>query len=620
MASRTKDNFKGYNGIPVVEAPKKREAEPEPEILRPGKTIGVSRTGGTSKTVSKQLAGPPKPPPAMNFADLLRLAEKKQFEPVELKPKVKKEERLRTAEEIRELEMERKAKRPDKNRDSKVDGGREGSRSLSSSTSVRKNTTEKEQKHNRPQKNSIENTSLHRSGNKVQPTVTSDTGLSFSKPSVSDKERDRNKVPHSHRERSKMGMSTTSAATVSKNPSKALSSQVSAKQASSRPSFTQKPSTSSDLSLRKDKLSLHQKGASGIPRNRPSSVVGASQKSQQGSLQQTRPIQGSSLKQAPIAGGMKSSSGHLQRPGNNSVVGSNGKSLIRPSLGGPSKTGNQSQGRPVGIPQNKPGGAPQARLGGSGPGRGGSRPPGSGPFNPGSGGQVPGRPNGSLGSGPGRPKCTVVSETISSKNVGGPRPGVSVRPGMQQRPGMIPGMRPGMPPRPMMNRPPGGIRHHDQQNITVSVIGGGDLGMACVMSLLSKVILWSRVIVVTANSWNSEESYIKVVQTNVDLYRGIIPSLVHFSPNTILLIASQPGLSVADITNSILTDKMKAHSISTLAQGWGGIGVEVFLSLPCIMGANGSTRLAGVLLGPEEDSKLKTSVNSLSTLMSQIRI
>ncbi|KAK5610979.1 hypothetical protein CRENBAI_023662 [Crenichthys baileyi] len=491
MASRTKDNFKGYNGIPVVEAPKKRgskvdkqdhsndserfrndainplddednyeyeqtdsEAEPEPEVLRPGKTVAVSRTSGTSKTVSKQLAGPPKPPPAMNFADLLRLAEKKQFEPVELKPKVKKEERLRTAEEIRELEMERKAKRPDKNRDSKVDGGREGSRSLSSSSSVRKNTTDKEQKHNRPQKNSIEDTSLHRSGNKVQPTVTSDRGLSFSKP-VSDKDRDRNKVPHSHGERSKMGMSATSAATVSKNPSKALSSQVSAKQASSRPSFTQKPSTSSDLSLRKDKLSLHQKGASGIPRNRPSSVVGASQKSQQGSLQQTRPIQGSSLKQLPIAGGMKSSTGHLQRPGNNSVVGSNGKSLMRPSLGGPSKAGNQSQGRPVSIPQNKPGGAPQARLGGSGPGRGGSRPPGSGPFNPGSGGQVPGRPNGSLGSGPGRPKCTVVSETISSKNVGGPRPGVSVRPGMQQRPGMIPGMRPGMPARPMMNRPPG---------------------------------------------------------------------------------------------------------------------------------------------------------------------
>lgn len=304
----------------------------------------------------------------------------------------------------------------------------------------------------------------------------------------------------------------------------------------------------------------------------------------------------------------------------------------------------------------------------------------------------------------------------------------------------------------------GGIRHQDQQNLKVSVIGGGDLGMACVMSILAKsnvdklvfidiaesstkggstdleifnlpkvqvsrdlsASAGSRVIVVTANSWSSEESYVKVVQTNVDLYRGIIPSLVHLSPNTILLIASQPvdimthvawrqsglpptrvigagcnldsarlsyildinlnvhkpawiigelsdnkvpvmsnvglstngaheiapgsnstkpvldrafelmknrgqrswsvGLSVADITNSILTDKMKTHSVSTLAQGWGGIGAEVFLSLPCIMGANGSTRLAGVSLGPEEDSKLRTSVNSLSTLMTQIRI
>ncbi|PWA24902.1 hypothetical protein CCH79_00010043, partial [Gambusia affinis] len=298
----------------------------------------------------------------------------------------------------------------------------------------------------------------------------------------------------------------------------------------------------------------------------------------------------------------------------------------------------------------------------------------------------------------------------------------------------------------------GGIRHQDQQNIIVSVVGGGDLGMACVMSILSKcnvdklvfidiaessskggatdleifnlpkvqVSRGSKVVVVTANSWSNDESYVKVVQTNVDLYRGIIPNLVHLSPNAILLIASQPvptdsvdimthvawrqsglpptrvigagcnldserlshvldinlnthkpawvigelsdnkvpvissvglssngaleivsgsnstkplldrafdlmknrgqrswsvGLSVADITNTILTDKMKIHSISTLAQGWSGIGAEVFLSLPCIMGAKGSARLAGVTLGPEEDSKLRESVNSLFVLM-----
>lgn len=303
-----------------------------------------------------------------------------------------------------------------------------------------------------------------------------------------------------------------------------------------------------------------------------------------------------------------------------------------------------------------------------------------------------------------------------------------------------------------------GVRHHDQQINKVSVIGGGDLGMASVMSILSKCKVdklvfidvaesstkggstdleifslpkvevsrdlsasaGSRVVIVTANAWSSEQSYVSVVQTNVDLYRGIIPNLARLSPNAVLLIASQPvdimthvawrqsglpptrvigagcnldserlshvmdinlntripawvigelsnnkvavmsntglssgvmsaiapgsnstkplldrafdimknrgqrswsvGLSIADITNSILTDKMKPHSVSTLAQGWGGIGAEVFLSLPCMMGANGSTRLAGASLGQEEDSKIRESVTSLSNLMTQLKI
>ncbi|XP_063336051.1 ubiquitin-conjugating enzyme E2 variant 3 [Pelmatolapia mariae] len=304
----------------------------------------------------------------------------------------------------------------------------------------------------------------------------------------------------------------------------------------------------------------------------------------------------------------------------------------------------------------------------------------------------------------------------------------------------------------------GGISHHDQPINKVSVIGGGDLGMASVMSILSKCKVdklvfidvaesstkggstdleifslpnvevsrdisasaGSRVVVVTANAWSSEQSYVTVVQTNVDLYRGIIPNLARLSPSAVMLIASQPvdimthiawrqsglppthvigagcnldserlshvmdinlnthkpawvigelsdnkiavmsnsglnsnappeiaqgssstkplldrafeimknrgqrswsvGLSIADITNSVLTDKKKVHSVSTLAQGWGGIAVEVFLSLPCIMGVNGSTRLAGVSLGQEEDSKLRNSVTSLSNLMAQLRI
>lgn len=303
------------------------------------------------------------------------------------------------------------------------------------------------------------------------------------------------------------------------------------------------------------------------------------------------------------------------------------------------------------------------------------------------------------------------------------------------------------------NRPDKGVNK-------VSVIGGGDLGMAAVLSIMAKgsvdklVLIdipesstkggtmdleifslpnvevskdlsasaGSKVVVVTANAWSEEQSYVSVVQTNVDMYRRIIPSLARLSPTAVLLIVSQPvdimahvawrqsclppthvigagcnleserlsyvlnvallanksdkqawvigevsdnkvavwgagssvdkqqllapvtsstkplierglemlkgrgqrswsvGLSIADITHSILTDQRKTHSITTLAQGWGGIGSEVFLSLPCVLGANGSTRLAGVALTPEDDAKLRESVTSLSNFFMQLRI
>lgn len=509
MASRTKDNFKGYNGIPVLEVPKKRgskldkqldelnddetfrnnlinplddednyeyeqtdsEPEQEPEMQRPGRTIAAKVTSSSiiSKS-SKKPCGQPRPAPsALNFADLLKLAEKKQFEPVELKQKVvKKEERLRTADEIRELEMERKAKGLDRNRDSKAEPSKN---SKSQPNLVRKSTQQKEQKLSKPQtqKTSFEKPGLpNDQGKKPRLPLTNDRGLSSSKSLISDRERSRDRVYHSDRERSTASISSTSGAIKGKIPSKAQSSQVSAKQGGPRPSSaTQKISTSSDLSFRRDGLSSHQKGAPGISGNRPSSSSGPGQKPQQGSSNKTRPTQGSSSKQGPTVGGIRSGKGEPVKPGCNSVAKLNSSSGMRPSLGGPPKAGVQPQGRHGGTIQNKPGSAPQVRPSGSGPrghpGRGGFRLPGSGPGRPGSAGEAPGRPTASFGSGPGRPQCTVVSETISSKNVGGSRPGVPPRPGMQQRPGMVP--RPGMPPRPMMNRPPGENQEWDHFNV-----------------------------------------------------------------------------------------------------------------------------------------------------------
>ncbi|KAM9754111.1 protein SPT2 homolog isoform 2-T2 [Menidia menidia] len=492
MASRTKDNFKGYNGVPLVEAPKKRgskqdeldkdddrfrnnsvdplddednyeydqtdsEPEPEPEVLRPGRIPGVGGGSG-GKLLPKKPSGPSKPGPSpLNFADLLKLAEKKQFEPVELKAKVvKKEDRLRTADEIRELEMERKAKKLDKNKDSRVEKERDG-KSHSSSSSIRKGSLEKEQKQYRPQKNSSERPSLPGgSSKKLQPASTAERGHPSSKPSAGDRERDRQKVAHNDRGKSRM---SSSGAINSKVPSKATSSQVSAKQVGPGPSSNHRPSASSDLSSKRDGLSLLQKGSPGVPGSRPSSGAGAGQKPLQGRPQQTRPGQGSSVRPPPAAGGTRPSKGEPLRPGGNSAARPGVNAAMRPSPGGQLKAGSQPQGRPGAAPLSRPGGAPQAKPGGSGPqghpGRGGARPPGAEQGRAPGGGPLPGRQAGGFGSGPGRPKCTVVSETISSKNFGGPRPGVHLQPGMQQRPGM--GPRPGMPPRPAMNRPPGSM-------------------------------------------------------------------------------------------------------------------------------------------------------------------
>lgn len=51
----------------------------------------------------------------------------------------------------------------------------------------------------------------------------------------------------------------------------------------------------------------------------------------------------------------------------------------------------------------------------------------------------------------------------------------------------------------------------------------------------------SKMVVITANAWSDEQTYLSVVQTNVDMYRGIIPRLAQLSPNGVLLVASQPG-------------------------------------------------------------------------------
>ncbi|XP_029438416.1 ubiquitin-conjugating enzyme E2 variant 3 isoform X2 [Rhinatrema bivittatum] len=306
----------------------------------------------------------------------------------------------------------------------------------------------------------------------------------------------------------------------------------------------------------------------------------------------------------------------------------------------------------------------------------------------------------------------------------------------------------------------GGRKKNGDAN-KVTVIGGGDLGVACVLAIAAKgiaekvvlldlaegtlkgggamdldifnlpeveiskdiaTIAGSKVVVLTVNSWSSTQSYLSVLQSNVELYRGIVPAVAHYSQKSVLLIASQPveimtyvawklsglpesrvigigcnldserfqyiianllnsetsgkeawiigeqgenkvpawrdsdpsapplpdratdhgdfqeqllnramellkgksqkswsvGLSVADLTDSIVTDKRKIHSVSTLAKGSSN---AVFLSMPCVLGSSGVIEIIRAAPSQEaEAEKLQNSAATIHGLQQQLKL
>ncbi|XP_015193939.2 protein SPT2 homolog isoform X1 [Lepisosteus oculatus] len=448
MASRTKDNFKGYNGVPVVEQPRKRRSRAEvDEEEQQGRARGeisdddednyeYSQTDSEeeekeeeekrdlrNEPPSKMPARPNKKPSApakptsspMNFAELLKLAQKKQFEPVELKPAKKSEERLRTAEELKELEfLERKNKKLEKGREAKVDRD-----TKTQPVSIKKTIPEKDARNVKPQKSSSE---------KVPPS-----GISKKPKQPSFSERPHNSAKSSQVDRSKhVANNSNSSGASSMKMSVKPSSQPSAKTSVPRPSSGQKPTATSDHNqMRGSPFSSPGKTGGSLARPGLSSSSAAARPS---SVGQSRP--GSSAQARAGTGtnsSVKTASAGLSRPGKGSTGQPGGSVPPRPASNG--------QMRPVGagVPktgsnlQSRPGNGPQVRPAAAGPGPGPGRP----------GGSMPGRPGNSVGSGPGRPKCTVVSETISSKNLV-PRPGTAPR----FPPGHRPMIRPPGPPLP----------------------------------------------------------------------------------------------------------------------------------------------------------------------------
>ncbi|EPY85261.1 L-lactate dehydrogenase A-like 6B [Camelus ferus] len=78
------------------------------------------------------------------------------------------------------------------------------------------------------------------------------------------------------------------------------------------------------------------------------------------------------------------------------------------------------------------------------------------------------------------------------------------------------------------------------------------------------------------------------------------------------------GLSVADLTESILKNLRRVHPVSTRIKGLYGINEEVFLSVPCILGENGITDLIRVKLAPEEEARLQKSAKTLWEIQKEL--
>ncbi|KAM9372808.1 protein SPT2 homolog [Phaethornis superciliosus] len=435
MASRTKDNFYGYNGIPVEEKPKKRRTcenaaqTPEAEYATEDETeqLEYSQTESEheqeeyeekpSKFSVKPKAPPKSAPAPLNFAELLRLAEKKQYEPVEIKAVKKVEERPRTAEELREREyLERKNKRVEIHRKS-----------------------EKE----------IKNTGVSGSSRKV----------------ISQKESVNAKLKSSLDKHPppKGSLSSSMSGTDKKCKAPALTEKHSRSSSSSR--LEQMEKTSQNGSLKSSAGSSHAKfpvngtGKPGSSSHMPPSKPAANGAQRPAAAKESGLKKSAHTKSGNAAALQHGIGSNAKRSGSSLGKGGPGHPGGGPSAG----PGRSSIGSGAGPGRPESGLSPGARRLGSGSAPGPGRPGSSsnpGPGRLGSGSGVgPGRPGSSSSTGPGKPGSSSATgvgraggglggtgpgRPNSSTTTGAGRPGSSTGTG-PGRPGVRPSTGPGRP-------------------------------------------------------------------------------------------------------------------------------------------------------------------------------
>lgn len=461
MAKRTKDNFHGYNGIPVEEKSKKRQAveshpsqgtdqeyemEEEDEFLEYNQA--PSEQEYEEEQEPPQVASKPKvplksAPPLMNFTDLLRLAEKKQHEPVEIKVVKKTEERPMTAEELREREfLERKHRKKKPETDARLPPTKKvPSQKESMGTKVSKVSGDKHP--------SSKGTPLPHAEKKSRPSTANEKtnlGLFSSKsmPGERTKIGSGNCSQPSPREGHNRlvfnGAGKTHSSTYSPSvPKTAKGTQKSAiehkaKKSSPHPSHSRPGSIVTPHNKAKSQGVRQPGSSSSSAPGRPS--TGTAQPTvSSGPMPRRQNGSSSSGPERPVSGTKRSAS-DLNSSGR-TVSGTNGPGRPASSLSGPGRpiSGSSGSGRSVGSsgipgrPVNSPHGLRRPVSGSGPPGQSVSGPgrsiSGSVPGGRTISSSGPGRPVSNLGPGrmvsssgtPLKPKCTVVAETISSKNI-----------------------------------------------------------------------------------------------------------------------------------------------------------------------------------------------------------
>lgn len=451
MAKRTKDNFHGYNGIPVEEKSKKRQAmeshtgqgtdqeyemEEEEEFLEYNQAASeqeYEEEQEPPKVESKPKVPLKSAPPLMNFTDLLRLAEKKQHEPVEIKVVKKTEERPMTAQELREREfLERKHRKKKPEADARLPPTKKApSQKESVGTKLSKVSGDRHP--------SSKGTSLPHAEKKSRPSIANEKHLGlFSSKSMPG---ERTKVgsgnysqPALHEDHDRPVFngagkthSSTYSPSVPKTSAKGTQKYVTehkAKKSPSHPSHS-RPGPVATPHNKAKSPGVRQSGSSSssapgrpsIGTARPSGSSGPMPRRQNGSSSSgpERSVSGTKRPASDLNHSGRTVSG-TSGPGR-PISGSGGSGRSVSSSGGPGRPGNSPHDfrRPVSgsVPPGRSVSGPGRSVSGSVPaGRTVSR---SGPGRPVSS-LGPGRIVSSSGTSP-KPRCTVVSETISSKNI-----------------------------------------------------------------------------------------------------------------------------------------------------------------------------------------------------------